>query len=786
MSITSNKPVILIVEDEALVARDLELRLLELGYKVSGHAGTGRQALNMLEATTCDLVLMDIVLKNGMDGIETAEIIRDQWHIPVIFLTGHTDSARLERAGRIFPFGFIVKPFQDRDLQTAIEMALYVARADEKRRKAEEAILESEKKFRTLFQHMTEGFVYHEIITDDDGRPVDFRFIEVNDAYLQMAGLAGREIIGRKATDVFPGINLDEFGWIEKFGRVALTGEPLRFEQYFRTSKRWFAVSAYSPVRGYFACLINEITTKKETESALRVNMEKYKALFESFPLGIFITGPQGDVLEANKASRTLLNMPASRKNAPNIHQLPWEMIRPDGSPMPGDEYPAIRALRENRPVENSEMGLINDEGEITWLTVTAVPIPLENHGVAIAHGDITARKKAGDELVKSENFLRKIFEVLPVGLWIADRKGKLISGNPKGVEIWGAEPHVGPEEYGIFKARRVPSGEEIQPEEWALAHTVNHETPVENEVLEIDAFDGRTRTIINFSAPVFDDGGSMLGAIVVNHDITELKKAEDEKDRLQAQLQHAHKMEAVGTLAGGIAHDFNNLLQAIYGYTQLILLETDRDSPHFGYLNSIQAAGYRAKELIRQLLLFSRKLSNEMKPLDLNRQLDQALGILKRSISDRIDLQTRPAHDLRPIKADPVQIEQVVLNLGGNAADAMPDGGKLLFMTENTVLKKDYPGIHFDVIPGRYVLLTVSDTGHGMDRETAVRVFEPFFTTKEIGKGTGLGLATVYGIVKSHGGFIFCNSTPGQGTTFQVYLPAVDRSDGADEEDLT
>ena len=243
--------------------------------------------------------------------------------------------------------------------------------------------------------------------------------------------------------------------------------------------------------------------------------------------------------------------------------------------------------------------------------------------------------------------------------------------------------------------------------------------------------------------------------------------------------------MEAIGTLAGGISHDFNNLLQAITGYTQIMLLDKDENDPDYPSLEAIQNAGNRASELVRQLLLFSRKAGSARRPVALNQEIEQTRQILERTIPKMIDIDFHPGGRLWNINADPVQIEQILLNLGTNAADSMPDGGKFLIETENVYLDDDYVQHHLGAKPGPYVLLTASDTGHGMDGETVEKIFEPFFTTKEIGKGTGLGLASVYGIINSHGGFINCYSEIGQGTTFKIYLPAIEHVDTDESTNL-
>ena len=272
----------------------------------------------------------------------------------------------------------------------------------------------------------------------------------------------------------------------------------------------------------------------------------------------------------------------------------------------------------------------------------------------------------------------------------------------------------------------------------------------------------------VNISGSRYNDhDGKPAGMLVILRDTSE-------KKRLEARLRQADKMEAVGTLAGGIAHDFNNILQGISGYAQLLLMEKEPGDPDCHRLEAIEKSAQRAGDLTKQLLIFGRKVESKLNPVDLNQEVVHVSNLLERTIPKMIDQELHLAEDLKVINADPGQLEQIVMNLGVNARDAMPDGGRLIIETENVTLDEEYCRAHLGAGSGEYVLLSVSDIGHGMDREILEHIFEPFYTTKETGKGTGLGLAMVYGIVKSHGGYIMCYSEPGQGATFKIYFPVV------------
>jgi PAS domain S-box-containing protein len=277
---------------------------------------------------------------------------------------------------------------------------------------------------------------------------------------------------------------------------------------------------------------------------------------------------------------------------------------------------------------------------------------------------------------------------------------------------------------------------------------------------------------------PVFDYEGEFAGAVLIARDVSDVKKAEEEHRKLQSQLTQIQKMESIGRLTGGIAHDFNNVLSAILGYAELALYKLADGHPARDSIKIILDSGEKAATLVRQLLAFSRKQVLEMKVINLNSTIDNMKKMLDRLIGEDIHLVVKTRSSLRNILADGGQLEQVLMNLVVNARDAMPYGGDLTIETAMVSLNEEYAQRHEGLKPGAYVMLSVTDTGEGISREIRKKIFEPFFTTKPMGKGTGLGLATVYGIVKQHNGYIYVNSEPGEGTTFKIYLPVVEEKE--------
>ncbi|GMV94962.1 MAG: hypothetical protein AMXMBFR82_47400 [Candidatus Hydrogenedentota bacterium] len=382
---------------------------------------------------------------------------------------------------------------------------------------------------------------------------------------------------------------------------------------------------------------------------------------------------------------------------------------------------------------------------------------------------DITARKQAENALRESEHRFRSFVENANDIVYALDPNGTFTYVSPNWFEFMGemADDALGrPSEQYVHPDDRYICGRFIRE-----MRTTN--TPQRSGEYRVYHRDGTIRWHVSNGAPVRDETGRVTRYVCIARDVTETKQAEAERERLHAQLAQSQKMESVGRLAGGVAHDFNNMLGVILGHIELTLEQIDPSSQLYADLQEVQTAAQRSADLTRQLLAFARRQAVMPRKLDLNETVKHMLNMLRRLIGEDIELRWNPAAGLDPIRIDPAQIDQLLANLVVNARDAIDhSGGTVSIETGFAEFDEEYCATRAGFVPGRYVVLTVSDDGRGMDEATRAQIFEPFFTTKGVGEGTGLGLATVYGIVKQNDGFINVYSEPGQGTSFRIYLP--------------
>jgi|GEM_PF-6546384 len=498
-----------------------------------------------------------------------------------------------------------------------------------------------------------------------------------------------------------------------------------------------------------------ESERRSAAEAALREGEERYRMAFEMSPDSININRlADGLYLDVNQGFTQLSGFTRDDAVGRTSGALGiWADQREF------EDFLAI--LKRDGQVTNLEARFRKKDGSlITGLTSTrrltlgGVPCLLS------ITRDITELRRAGQELARSEERHRRLLASLPYGLvWAEATSGRILLANDHAWRMFGLRPDqvADPNFWDM-----------VDPAEHALARErVRQQLSRQDQVsrgvytgLRPDG--GRLRFEITYSLIEQDDGLIIQGFL---RDVTEVES-------LEQQLRHAQKMEAVGTLSSGIAHDFNNILQAMGGYLQLLGVRCSGDRRSRQYLEEIAAAVERASGLVKRLLTFSRKMEPKLEPVDLNLVVEAVARLLEHTLPKMISLETNLAPGLPPILGDRGQLEQVLLNLGANAGDAMPAGGRLRFSTELLPWKQALARLPATSEPGAYLRLCVSDTGQGIDEQTQKKMFEPFFTTKPPGKGTGLGLAVAYGIVQNHGGFLTCQSLTGDGATFSLYFP--------------
>jgi PAS domain S-box-containing protein len=442
-----------------------------------------------------------------------------------------------------------------------------------------------------------------------------------------------------------------------------------------------------------------------------------------------------------------------------------------------GYEYNEVISRVLNNESISLEGKVKNAEGLELVCELRLARLPSKDHKlIRVSYDDITERKQAEEALIQSEQKVRAIFDHSYgfIGLLAAD--GTMLECNRTALEFSGIS---------IEDVRGTPfcgtPWWAHSPEDQERLHAAVL-TAAKGKMVRYEAKhaapDG-TIHFVDFSLkPVLDESGEVILLIPEGRDITDYKNLKD-------QLYQSQKMDSLGRLAGGVAHDFNNMLSIIIGSAELLLRKVAEGDQLHRYIEQIFNAAKRSSEITQQLLAFSRNEIIFPRPINLNSLIIESIKILDRLISEDIRLAFHPSNDLWIIKIDPSQLDQILMNLLVNARDAMPNGGSLSIGTANLHIDGDYSSNHYNVKPGDYVQLTVSDTGSGMDQETQKRIFEPFFTTKEVGKGTGLGLATVFGIVTQNNGFIKVYSEIGQGTVFKMYFPRLAEEAFAAEEPI-
>jgi PAS domain S-box-containing protein len=544
--------------------------------------------------------------------------------------------------------------------------------------------------------------------------------------------------------------------------RVATGDYLLRLDVTDKNDEIDALADALNKLINTFGC---DFTKRKQAEETIRESEEKYRTILESMQESYFEIDLKGNYTFFNDSlcedhgysRQELMGMNYKAYTTPETAKRAYQFFN--------------EIYRTGRPKRILDHEIIRKDGSrrMIDMSVSLMRSPSgEPSGFWGMGRDVTDRIEAEQALKKSEERYRTILDTMEEGYFEDDLKGTLTFVNDAACRLMGYD-----RDELIGMNYRNYSSPETARQMYEVYHRIfesgNPEFMMDYEIIRKD---GSVRTHQANAALLRDQAGRPKGFRVLARDITERKRAEDEKAKLEAQLLQAQKMESVGRLAGGVAHDFNNMLSVILGYTELIKLRLEPDNPLLHDLMEIERAAGRSKDITAQLLAFSRKQIISPRPMNLNDLISSTQKTLARLIGEDIDLRFYPGEGLWSIRFDLSQMEQILVNLAVNARDAMPHGGKLTIETANILMNEDYCRVHLGSTPGPYVLLAVSDNGSGMDKETLQNVFEPFFTTKEIGKGTGLGLATVYGIIQQNNGFINVYSEQGQGTTFKIYLP--------------
>jgi len=645
---------ILIVEDEYIVAQDIKDTLESGGYSVVGISETGEEAIRETAKHYPDMVLMDLKLKGEFDGIETAKKIKTLTDIPVIYVTAYADRKTLERAKTTEPYGYIVKPYNDREIITTVEMALYKYKKDKK-------LKESEKDLYNTLKSIGDSV----IVTNNKG------FITfMNHSAEELTGWNLEEAMQKSLGDVFTVINIQN--------------KKIKFNIYDYISK-------YGKLEEFPNNKILIARNGEEIPIEINVSVIKEKGSSLQGVVLVFHSTIKRNILDVKRAEyKKLLENLIKQKN----NQLKEEI----------NKYKRIEKDRKllADAIEQAEDGFI----------------------ITDIKGNI--------------QYVNSAFEQMS-----GYSREEVIGLSPK---IWESEAH----DEGFYKDLM---NKIVYGRSWY-------------EHFRKKRKDGSLFEIAVSVNPIRDAKGNISNYVRIWHDITK-------EIMMEKQLNQSQKMAAIGTLAGGIAHDFNNILGIILGYTEMVLFDLKGKSAIQEKIEEIFKASIRAKNLVRQILTFSRHEEEKLVPMQVSPVIKEGLKLLRAVIPSTISMQTEINVKTDTIMGNTVQINQVLMNLCINALNAMQnEKGILKVSLTNTDIEKDEIYLDFHLKPGCYLQLSVSDSGQGMDERIKDHIFEPYFTTKKKGEGTGLGLSMVHGIIKNMGGAIEVLSEKGKGTTFNIFLP--------------
>lgn len=603
------------------------------------------------------------------------------------------------------------------------------------------------------------------------------RIAMVNDALLAMHGERREEVVGRPCFQIlhhneYPCQMPDgECPYLEVFE----DGRPVRVihRHYTKQGEEMMAELTACPLKDGEGKVTRMLEVLRDITAAHRLHEENRQALdflasvLEGIGEGVVVVDRDYRILTANKGYLHQVGMKRDDVIGRHCYAVSHHF---DSHCMDnGHDCPVRSVFETGEPAYAMHTHLDSDEKKV-FVEAHAYPIKDSAGNVIRAIetlNDVTERVLLEQKVRESEGKYRDLYDNAPDGYYSIDENGIIAEVNSTFLAMLGYERE---EVVGKKYAKDLLSAESAS-ECAALFQNLRRGEGINNIELTMIRKDGVMLPVMLNATAVMDKDGRFLMSRSVIRDITDRKKMDEEKKRLQEQLFQSQKLEALGTLAGGIAHDFNNLLASIMGYSSLAKIELGEGHPVYRLVDIIEKASVRASELTQQLLAFAKGGKYDARPNDVNAIVHEVGRLLERTIEKNIEIELDTSPDLRPAICDAGQIQQAVLNICINARDAMPNGGVLTVKTKNISLDQEELKAYADVKPGEYVMVSIADTGMGMDKDVREHIFDPFFTTKE--QGTGLGLSLVYGIVKKHGGFIQVYSEPGRGSEFRIYLPA-------------
>ncbi len=643
------------------------------------------------------------------------------------------------------------------------------------RRLAEEALRESEEKYRTIAETASDG-----IVTIDSKSQILF----ANSSMQRIFGYSPGELVGTSLTQLMPEYLRELHSRaVHRYlatGRRHINWEGIELEGLHRDGQKLLLeVSFGESVRNgvhTFTGAVRDISQRKQSEETILRERAMLDQVLQLSPDHIYFKDTQSRFTRINLSQAEWLGL---KDPAEALGKSDFDFFAPEHAQRALADEQLI--IRTGQPISGKEEKEVWPDGRITWVMTTKTPLFDPQGSVVGVMGvsrDITERKQAEAAANMMQERLSMALAASGMCMWDCDiASGNVYLSDDWSVMLGGERKETRTTISALWELTHPDDQPKLQA---AAARTVSSSP---GEPLSEYREEHRVRNLagewiwLESTGKIVerDARGNPLRLIGTNMDISKRKQAEEELRKTELQLQVAQKIEAVGRLAGGIAHDFNNLLMIINGQLELLYEKLNREEEHRRKIALAQRATDRAASLTRQLLAFSRMQALQPQVISLNAILSEMSKLLPPLVGPNITLDLKPAQQLNSVKADPGQVEQVILNLVVNARDAMAKGGKLTIETANVEVDSDYASLHPPLLAGHYVMLAVSDTGIGMDPDTQARIFEPFFTTKEKGKGTGLGLASVYGVVKQSGGYILVDSAPARGSTFRIYLPPVD-----------